>query len=242
VEIYSGFSGPAFEFTNSGTIIADIAFMERQEAGHSGYRAITLINSGLLDGRVELSLVNDQVTNSGSITGTIRLLDGGDVFDGHAGRQASVHGGLGNDQMTGGNGGDQLFGDEGDDVLQAGGGYDWLEGGAGADTFVFTALSDSAAYSLRSDGAKTMPDQIADFTKGSDRIDLGAIDAIAGTGSNDAFAFIGSAAFSHQAGQLRFETAGGLTTIFADVDGDGSADMQIVLATPVALTAADFVL
>ena len=47
--------------------------------------------------------------------------------------------------------------------------------------------------------------------------------------SIEAFAFIGNAAFSHQAGQLRFESAGGQTAIYADVDGDGYADMQIVL-------------
>lgn len=32
------------------------------------------------------------------------------------------------------------------------------------------------------------------------------------------------------------------TFVFADVDGDGLADLQIMLQTPVTLTAADFVL
>ena len=95
---------------------------------------------------------------------------------------------------------------------------------------------------LRSDGHKIMPDLIIDFSQGTDRIDLAGIDAISGTGANDAFSFIGAAAFSHQAGQLRFDISGAQTSIFADVDGDGFADLQIVLQTPVTLAAADFVL
>ena len=87
-----------------------------------------------------------------------------------------------------------------------------------------------------------MPDIIADFAPGTDKIDVSGIDAIAATAANDAFTFIGSAAFSHQAGQLRFETVGGQTSIHADIDGDGFADMQIMLQTAVALTAGDFVL
>jgi Ca2+-binding RTX toxin-like protein len=209
---------------------------------YSGYGAVNLVNSGLLDGRVELGLVNDRVTNSGTITGAIRLFDGDDIFDGHAGRQADVHGGLGNDRLTGGSGGDLLFGDEGNDILQAGGGNDRLAGGSGADTFIFTAPADSRGYAMRSDGAKFMPDAITDFAKGADKIDLSGIDAVASTAANDAFTFLGTGAFTHHAGQVRYETANGFTSIYADVNGDGGADLTIVMLTPVALTAVDFVL
>ena len=99
-----------------------------------------------------------------------------------------------------------------------------------------------SATAIRSDGKKYMPDVIADIASGSDKIDLGAIDANADTGTNDAFTFIGTGAFSNQAGQLRAVTANGVTSVFADVDGDGSADLHIILATPVTLTAADFIL
>jgi hypothetical protein len=146
------------------------------------------------------------------------------------------------DAMMGQAGSDYLRGGAGDDFLIGGLGNDVLEGGAGADHFVFTAAADSRTLALRSDGHKHLPDTIVDFAQGSDKIDLGAIDAIAGTAANDAFAFIGSGAFTHQAGQLRFETGGGRTSIFADLDGDGSADMQILLLAPVALTAGDFIL
>lgn len=146
------------------------------------------------------------------------------------------------DAMLGQAGGDYLKGGGGDDFLLGGAGSDWLEGGAGADHFVFTTPGDSQTSALRSDGHKRMPDMVVDFQQGSDRIDLGAIDAIAGTAANDAFTFIGSSAFSRQAGQVRFESAGGHTTVYADLDGDGSADMQIALLTPVTLTAGDFIL
>ena len=57
-----------------------------------------------------------------------------------------------------------------------------------------------------------------------------------------AFAFIGTAAFSNVAGQLRYETSGGVTTISGDVNGDGIADLQIQVSGSLALVASDFVL
>lgn len=235
-------SATAFTFNNDGEIAADIAIRVEPAGTGVGQREIGIVNSGILDGRVELGTLNDNVINKGHITRATNLFNGDDIFDGSAGIQADVHGGLGNDQLTGGRGADRLFGDEGNDILKAGSGNDWLEGGAGADTFVFAAAGDSREYAQRSDGPKLLPDVIADFAPGTDKIDLAGIDAITGTGANDAFTFIGSAAFSHQAGQLRFETAGGHTALYADLDGDGLADMQIMLQTPVTLTAADFVL
>jgi len=96
-------------------------------------------------------------------------------------------------------------------------------------------------YLYRSDGAKFTPDVLLDFTSGIDRIDLSAIDAIAGTVADDAFAFIGTTAFSNQAGQLRFEAADGLVHIYGDVDGNGVADLHIIASGPHVL-AADFIL
>ena len=83
-------------------------------------------------------------------------------------------------------------------------------------------------------------DVLLDFTSGTDRIDLSAIDAIAGTVADDAFTFIGTAAFSNQAGQLRFETVDGLVHIFGDVDGNGVADLHIMASGPQVL-AGDFI-
>jgi hypothetical protein len=150
-------------------------------------------------------------------------------------------GGIFGDTLLSGNGNDILNGAAGNDTLEGGLGNDRLFGGAGADLFVFTQLGDSHGYALRSDGKKYMPDIVADFASGEDKIDLSVIDAIAGTAADDAFRFIGTSAFSHHAGELRIQVQGGSTLIFADVDGDGGADMTIT-AMNSPLQAADFIL
>jgi hypothetical protein len=80
-----------------------------------------------------------------------------------------------------------------------------------------------------------------DFASG-DIINLGNIDAIAG-GGDDAFSFIGGAAFSNVAGQLRSTDNGnGTYTVEGDVDGDGVADFAILVTSAAPLGAGDFVL
>ena len=106
-----------------------------------------------------------------------------------------------------------------------------LVGGDGADKFVFTSVADSNALAR---------DVILDFTQGSDKIDLSAIDAVQGGGDN-AFNFVGSAALQN-AGDLRAYASGGNTVVTADVNGDHAPDLLIVLRGNVTLTAADFIL
>jgi hypothetical protein len=67
----------------------------------------------------------------------------------------------------------------------------------------------------------------------------GRFTAVAG---DQAFSFIGTAAFTHHAGELRFATASGVTSVYGDVNGDGTADFQIRLSGTITLVAADFVL
>lgn len=80
-------------------------------------------------------------------------------------------------------------------------------------------------------------DRIADFEPGRDRIDLAAIDAGPAKG-DQAFHLIGTAAFSHAAGELRLTAH----SVLADLDGDGSADFRIALAHAADLQASDFLL
>jgi serralysin len=135
------------------------------------------------------------------------------------------------EQAIGGAGGDLIAGN---DVTNR------LSGGGGADVFVYTG-ADAQMWTPRSDGKKMLPDFLADFTSGTDRIDLSAIDANGGTAANEAFHFIGTAAFGHVAGELRWEVVAGRSWIMADMDGNGLADLQITTASQ-ALTAADFIL
>ncbi|WP_290737261.1 FG-GAP-like repeat-containing protein [Amaricoccus sp.] len=155
-------------------------------------------------------------------------LQGSDRMEGRNGDD-ELRGGSGNDRLFGGNGADLLLGGSGADRLVGGSGVDVLTGGSDADLFVFNALGDSPRE------ARTT---ITDFEPGLDRIDLSSIDAVVGTPVNDAFVFVGTAEFSGRAGELRL----GNTLIALDADGDGVADMQVLMNNPGALSAGDFIL
>ena len=152
-------------------------------------------------------------------------------------------GNAGNNTLNGRGGNDQINGNGGNDVLIGGEGRDTLVGGSGADTFVYTSISNSRA------GAANR-DVINGFDRGAvqDRIDLSAIDANTTTfGTNDAFTFIGSAAFGSggsSAGQLRTVGLGGPNAVLleGDVNGDRVADFQIFVNTTTYMTGTDFIL
>jgi hypothetical protein len=126
----------------------------------------------------------------------------------------------GNLILFGGAGNDVLIGGDGTDVLYGAGGKDNLTGGDGNDVFRYDAISDSAPGN---------GDEIKDFTLG-DLIDLSRIDADSTQGGDQAFDFIGSGAFTNQAGQLRFENVSGSTwRIQGDTDGVNGADFEILV-------------
>jgi len=115
------------------------------------------------------------------------------------------------------------------DKLAGGAGSDVLAGGAGADLFVFGPYNPGDA------------DRITDFsTSQGDRMDLSAIDAVAG-GADDPFAFIGQDAFHHVAGELRYSVVTGGAVVQADVNGDGLTDFSIQLSVT-SLHSTDFIL
>ena len=134
--------------------------------------------------------------------------------------------------LTGGGGNDRLFGFEGNDTLNGGAGVDQLTGGSGNDLFVFSAAADSAVAA---------PDRILDFAS-VDEIDLSAIDANTGLGGDQAFSFIGTAAFTSTAGELRYQQNGGNTYVYGDTNGDGAADFAINISGTHALTVDYFTL
>jgi Ca2+-binding RTX toxin-like protein len=124
-----------------------------------------------------------------------------------------------------------ITGNGANNVLKGLGGADTLEGGGGNDSFAYASTADSTASAF---------DKILSFSAG-DRIDVSAIDARSATAGNDAFAFVGSAAFSGAAGELRAFQSGGLWIVQADTDGDKAADLVIQVSSDHALAAADFV-
>ena len=143
-----------------------------------------------------------------------------------------------NDNILSGNGGnDTINGMAGADTLRGGSGQDRLTGGSGADRFVFERVSEFAGTT-----AATC-DVITDFRHAEgDLIVLSPIDANSLTSTDDAFAFIGTAAFHHVAGELRYAITGGNTLIQGDVNGDGVADFALLLQGSVALVKGDFLL
>jgi Ca2+-binding RTX toxin-like protein len=149
----------------------------------------------------------------------------------------------GKDVITGGRYGDSLSGFNGNDTIAGGGGADFLSGGKGADRFVFKSVSDSRWSKI---------DTITDFSRSQgDKIDLSKIDAKTGVAGNQAFTFIGTAEFSGRKGELRYSPAeidedfGDIyaqPTVQADVNGDGRADLQIVVDNVSVITRGYFIL
>jgi len=192
----------------------------------------TLDLSGF-DTASRIDLGDGAFSDAGGLTKNISIAHGAVI--------ENARGGAGNDSLAGNKAANRLEGGGGADSLAGGRGTDSLTGGSGGDIFVFSALADSNGYARRSDGKKYAPDTLTDFTSGEDRIDLSGIDAIWGTAANEAFTFIGAAAFSGQAGELRIVQAVDRIHVLADVDGNQIADFHlIVMASTVA--AGDFIL
>lgn len=149
----------------------------------------------------------------------------------------TINAGDGTDQLKGGNLVDIINGGDGIDKINGEGGADVLTGGAGNDVFKYGAASDS--------GLGAAADRITDFAVGSDRLNFSRIDTNAGLAGDQSFAFVGSGAFSGGgAASIRYTNSGADILVQADVNGDGVADMEIILQglSGSTLSAADFVL
>lgn len=147
----------------------------------------------------------------------------------------TLRGLAGNDTIYGANGRDILDGGAGDDRLFGGVGRDMLTGGEGNDRFVFDSASELAATFGDSD-------IITDFDRAEgDRIVLADIDANAAVAGDQAFALIGTAAFTGVAGELRYYFDGGRTVVAMDTDGDSVGDLFLRLEGQIDLVARDFI-
>ena len=123
-----------------------------------------------------------------------------------------------------------LTGNSAVNTLTGGAGKDTLRGGAGNNVFDFNLITESPAGVNK--------DVITDFVTGSDKIDLAGIDAVTG-GSDNAFSFINTGAFTSVAGQLRFHVAA--NTLQGDIDGNGVADLEIQLIGVASVAGGDFI-
>ena len=213
----------------------------------------------------------DDVIKGGADADQLRGQNGNDDIDGGDGNDTVLDGGNGNDTIRGGNGNDQLQGGSGSDTLEGGSGsdtltggggsdtltggvgIDTLTGGAGDDTFVFTAQGDSPATNV-----PVTADTIADFSAGSDTLDLSALDldtndtsvvALGDMGGNNSFdvtadrADLFNDAGTDRAFAMETDGTGGAGRLFIDLNGSGdfetANDMAIEFTGVQSLSPAD---
>jgi Ca2+-binding RTX toxin-like protein len=191
----------------------------------------TALASYTLPGNVE----NLTFTGAGNFMGTGNAL--ANTITGQAG-QDTLFGGDGGDKLNGGLGNDVLDGGTNNDILTGGTGGDTQTGGSGADTFVFLKTSDF--------GSVGSLDRIADFfTAENDKISLKGVDPDPATAGDQAFTFIGSAAFTsvpHTTFEVRYQAAsGGDLLVELDTTRDGAVDFSF-LVRATSLAASDFLL
>jgi Ca2+-binding RTX toxin-like protein len=153
-----------------------------------------------------------------------------------------IFGASGNDSLSGLDGNDTLRGQTGADTLNGGNGADLLVGGSDADTNTGGAGADTFRIGYYESGTGAAADRITDFATGTDLIDISGWDANTGVGGDQAFSFVGTAAFSSTAGELRYFDDGTDTFIQGDINGDGVADFDIILTGVLTPVATDFIL
>ncbi|KNG92230.1 calcium-binding protein [Pseudaestuariivita atlantica] len=182
----------------------------------------------------------DEGAATGDTFANIENAIGGDFADNLRGDGAS-------NMLEGGGVSDRLYGRAGDDILDGGTGADAMYGNLGADTM--TGGDDAGRrdryiyFQANETGVGSgNRDVITDFVSGEDRIELSRIDADITQGFKQRFDFVGDAAFTGTAGELRYEQTGGITLVQADRDGDGIADMEIELTGTIDLVAGDFLI
>jgi RTX calcium-binding nonapeptide repeat (4 copies) len=141
-----------------------------------------------------------------------------------------------NDWVFGGLGSDSVSGAGGTDTIVGGQQADTLSGGVGGDLFDYNFVFESRFNSTA--------DQILDFEVGVDKIDLSGIDANETQAGNQDFVFIGNAAFTGVAGELRIDTVliPGQISILGDTNGNALPDLHIILVNGVTPLASDYIL
>ena len=84
-------------------------------------------------------------------------------------------------------------------------------------------------------------DVVTDFARGQDTLDLLSVDADAGRAGDQAFAFVGTRAFTG-AGQLRLARVDGDTVVQGSTDGDAAPEFEVLLTGRITPAADDFLL
>ena len=198
--------------------------------------ARSLIENGIGGSGHDTMIGNDAKNNLRGNGGNDYLKGSGgkDVLKGGGGKDY-IEGGTKDDTLRGDGGRDKLYGNSGKDTMFGGSGNDKLTGGkdkdimtgnGGADTFRFVKVSDSKKGSSS--------DVIKDFERGVDHIDLSKL-------STTPFTFDRSD-FSGTGPSVTTTKNGTKLNVLIDVDGDGNADMRIILNGVSKVNDGDFIL
>lgn len=229
----SGFTASQFvnlqpgTFSSVGAAVPTAAEINANRAAH--YEATGELLPELTQAQVNATaanFMNGAFQRIGQFTGV-----GGIFATGHD--NLSIAYGTVIENAIGGSARDLLWGNDVANRLEGRGGNDVLNGFKGADTLIGGAGIDFFQFSTLNDFGNT----IVDFTPG-DKIDVSKFDTNPGAAGDQAFAFIGQAAFSNVAGQLRYSNG----LLEGDVDGNGLADFSVIIANAAPLTSGDFLL
>lgn len=159
---------------------------------------------------------DDTLDLSGYGTNQVINLREGSFSDvGHGKGNVSIARGVTIENAIGGSGNDVLIGNDADNRLTGGKGGDRMRGAGGADTFVYNHTSDSTTEN---------PDEIMDFTSGTDKIEVTEMLKKAGLSSlSYVNAFRGKAGEAH----LAYDKNTGRGSVSIDTTGDGKANLLI---------------
>ena len=200
-------------FTGNITISGEVQF-HAAPTSHQVYRAI-FVNTGTLTGDIvsdvtyetfgdgskpDASFV-EEITNSGTIDGDVRLGDGDDRLVNSGTVTGAIEGGSGDDLLDGGVGALRLSGGGGDDVLVTrsvapAGAAASVDGGEGFDRATFDRAASAVAYRIdlalatqeAGDGSVLSGVEALEFLGGAgdDRVSAGsAADLLSGGGGGD---------------------------------------------------------
>lgn len=179
----------------------------------------------MLERGIELTLIREKSAIKASTLTKFQVgnnkdsvLTGTFSNDGIRGRGGNdrITGRRGWDDLRGERGADQIYGGRGNDKIAGGVGNDYMKGNLGADFFYFN----------RADANGRNRDTIAGFRpQQGDRLGINTVIAPTDLFEGSQWNYIGSNAFTGQAGELRFSGS----TLQGDVTGDGEADLRIRL-------------
>lgn len=231
-DTYRGFGGTVIGTIN-GEAGDDTFYVDQVDVvidGGADYDTVFARADFVSGGNIEQIVLRGADDISGTGDDGINYIQGragdNDIFG--LGGNDSLRGGAGDDFLDGGGGRDTLRGDAGNDTLFGSLADDILLGGGGSDTFLFTSAAES--------GIGTDRDQIRDFTRGQDVIDISEL-------SDPAFTFEGTGGLSGTGPSVAYFVNGnGHAIVEIDVNGDGVRDMQIAVFDNAVLSADDFIL